>query len=47
MQVPSTYVPDVADKDTMCAFAAAISQVENATPANMEDVEKGWYYLIY
>ena len=45
MQVPSTYVPDVNDKATMCAFAAAISQVENATPAVMADVEKGWELL--
>ncbi|MCI1681454.1 MAG: structural protein P5 [Bacteroides sp.] len=45
MQVPSSYVPDVNDKSTMCAFAAAISQVENAVPANMEDVCKGWELL--
>lgn len=45
MQVPSTYVPDVDDKETMCAFAAAISQVENAVPAVMEDIEKGWDLL--
>lgn len=41
MQVPSTYVPDVNDEATMCTFAAAISQVENATPAVIADVEKG------
>ncbi|MDR0937987.1 MAG: structural protein P5 [Mediterranea sp.] len=45
MQVPDTYVPDVEDKGTMCAFAAAISQVENATPAVMADVEAGWNLL--
>ena len=45
MQVPSTYMPDVHDKATMCAFAAAISQVENGAPANMEDVRKGWELL--
>ena len=45
MQVPSTCVPDINDKDMMCAFAAAISQVENDTPANMEDVRKGWDLL--
>ncbi len=45
MQVPSTYVPDINDKATMCAMAAAISQVENATSANMADVEKGWDLL--
>lgn len=45
MQVPSTCIPDINDKDMMCAFAAAISQVENDTPANMEDVRKGWELL--
>lgn len=45
MQVPSSYVPDIDDKATMCAFAAAISLVENGVPAVMEDVEKGWELL--
>lgn len=45
MEVPPTYIPDVNDKATMCAFAAAISQVENAVPAVMEDVYKGWELL--
>lgn len=45
MEVPPTYIPDVSDKATMCAFAAAISQVENAVPAVMEDVYKGWELL--
>lgn len=45
MQVPSSYVPDIDDKATMCAFAAAISLVENGIPAVMEDVEKGWELL--
>ena len=45
MQVPTTFVPDVNDKETMCAFAAAISQVENGIPANMEEVEAGWNLL--
>lgn len=45
MQVPSTYVPDIEDRDVMCAFAAAISQVENGVPAVMGDVEKGWELL--
>lgn len=45
MEVPSTFVPDVDDKDTMCAFTAAISQVENGVPAVMEDVESGWQLL--
>lgn len=42
MQVPSTYQPDVGDRTTMCAFAAAISRVENGVPAVMEDVTAGW-----
>ena len=45
MQVPSTYVPDVDNKNTMCAFAASISQVENGMPAVMEDVIAGWDLL--
>lgn len=45
MQVPSTYVPDIEDKSTMCAFAAAISLVENGISAVMADVEKGWELL--
>lgn len=45
MQVPNIYVLDINDKATMCAFAAAISQVENGVPAVMEDVEKGWELL--
>lgn len=45
MQVPSSYVPDINDKATMCAFAAAISQVENGAPAMMADIEKGWELL--
>lgn len=45
MQIPSTYVPDVNDKATMCAFAAAISQVENGVPAVMTDIESGWNLL--
>lgn len=45
MQVPTTYVPDVKDKTTMCAFAAAISQVENGIPAVMEDIVSGWGVL--
>ena len=45
MQVPSMYEPDVDDKATMCAFAAAISLVENGLSATMEDVEAGWAML--
>lgn len=45
MEVPTTFVPDVNDKDTMCSFAAAISQVENGVPAVMADVVAGWELL--
>lgn len=45
MQVPSVYVPDVSDKTTMCAMAAAISRVENGIDAVMTDVEAGWSEL--
>lgn len=45
MQVPSAFVPDIEDKDTMCAFAAAISLVENGVPAVMSDIEEGWKLL--
>lgn len=44
-QVEETFVPDVDDKNTMCAFAAAISLVENGVPAVMADVESGWKLL--
>ena len=42
MQIPDSYVPDINDKDTMCAFAAAISEVENGVPVQMADVRAGW-----
>lgn len=45
MQVPTTCIPDVSDRATMCALAAAISQVENGVPAVMADVEAGWNLL--
>lgn len=45
LQVPPTYVPDVDDRDTLCALAAAISRVENGTPARMDDVRRGWELL--
>jgi hypothetical protein len=45
LQVTREYVPDIMDKATMCAFAAAISKMENGVPANMEDIEKGWNLL--
>ena len=45
MQVPSTYEPDVNDRDTMTAFAASISEVENGVPAQMADIRAGWDIL--
>lgn len=45
MQVSNSYIPDINDKAAMCAFAAAISQVENGIPAVMEDIYKGWELL--
>lgn len=45
MQVPSTYVPDVEEKGTMCALAAAISEVENGVTAVMSEIEEGWALL--
>ena len=45
LQVPSDFVPDVTDRGTMCALAAAISRVENGLPAVMPDVERGWELL--
>ena len=43
--VPSVYVPDVDDCDTMCALAAAISKHENGVDANMKEVQDGWDLL--
>lgn len=43
--VPSVYVPDVDDKDTMCAFASAISKHENGVEADRKEVEDGWDLL--
>ena len=45
MQVLSSYVPNVEDKGTMCALAAAISEVENGVPAVMSEIEEGWELL--
>ena len=42
---PTTFIPDINDKGTMCALAAAISEVENGIPAVMSDVEAGWELL--
>ena len=43
--VPSVYVPDVDDRDTMCALAAAISRHENGVEADRKEVEDGWDLL--
>jgi hypothetical protein len=45
MGVTADYVPNVDNKDTMCAFAAAVSEVENGCPAVKTDVEAGWNLL--
>ena len=45
MGVPASCIPDIYDRDTMCAFAAAISEHENGVRANMEDIRKGWDLL--
>lgn len=45
MHVPASYVPDVNDEATMCAFAAAVSLVENGTPAVMSEIKDGWDLL--
>ena len=43
--VPSVFVPDIDDRDTMCAFAAAISLHENGVEADMKEVQDGWDLL--
>ena len=45
MQMPSSYVIDIEDKDSMCALAAAISRHENGVEAVMSDVYAGWDLL--
>lgn len=45
MGVPEDCVPDVGNRDTMCAMAAAISEMENGIPAQMPDVLAGWELL--
>ncbi len=45
MQVPSSYVIDIEDEDSMCALAAAISRHENGVDAVMSDVYAGWDLL--
>ncbi|MGN0049292.1 MAG: structural protein P5 [Bacteroides sp.] len=45
LQVPDSYEPDIDDRCTMCAMAAAMSKVENGCEAVMDDVYKGWELL--
>lgn len=45
IQMPSTYVIDIDDKDSMCALASAISRHENGVDADMSDVHRGWEML--
>ena len=45
MQVPTTYEPDIEDRETLCALAAAISRHENGIEANIDDVSSGWLLL--
>ncbi len=35
--------PCINDRHTMCSIVAAMSQMENGTPAVMDDVEEGWH----
>ncbi len=46
MQIPNTHIIDTNDKNTMIAFASAISYQENGVKANRSDVEKGWNLLL-
>ncbi len=45
LQVPSSYIIDVYDRDSLCALAAAISKHENGVDAVMADIYKGWSLL--
>lgn len=45
LQVPDSFAPDLDDRDSLCALAAAISRYENGVPAVREDVERGWALL--
>lgn len=45
LDVPSSYQLLVEDRDTMCAFAAAISEHENGVPADMECIRRAWSML--
>lgn len=43
--IPSVFVPDVDDCETMCALAAAISKHENGIDPIMKEVHDGWDLL--
>ena len=43
--IPSVFVPDVDDRETMCALAAAISKHENGVDPIMKEVYDGWDLL--
>lgn len=43
--IPSVFVPDVDDRETMCALAAAISKHENGIDPIMKEVHDGWDLL--
>lgn len=45
LQVPTAYVPDIDNKETMCSLAAAISTVENGRDPVMSDIYEGWELL--
>lgn len=43
--VPSVFIPDIEDRETMCAMAAAISRHENGVEVDMKEVNDGWDLL--
>ena len=45
LQVPTNFVPDIEDRDTMCGLAAAISRHENGVDAEMNDIQEAWNLL--
>lgn len=45
LQVPSSFCPDIDDRDTMCNLAAAISFVENGITAEIDKIYRAWELL--
>ena len=45
LDVPTSFVPDINDMDTMCAFAAAISEHENGVKADINVIRIAWGLL--